>query len=263
MKPGFEILIDSRPMSRKGKRMLEAMAKWAPPGSCVSSIYNGNHKHLMMYGVGDPVRHGIRQHHIHKGGRVLLWDMGYFKRSTGTLRLTLDTDHPTEPQIYSAPPHGRDNGIELREDADPQGPVLLVGLGKKSLPHLGLRHLEWEQSAIRQLRIEHPGAKIRWRPKGLPYPLFDLPMWAECEIETAMKGCSLVWCRHSNVGIDAIIAGIPLHCEDGAAMALMRRHPDPTPAERWDFIQRLGWFNWSPDEARGAWLWIHQLVSSN
>jgi hypothetical protein len=262
MKPGCEILIDDRPMSRKGRRMLEAMRKWAPQGTLTSRVYVGQHRLLMMYGAGDAMRSAVRKKHLMAGGHVIMWDMGYFDREEA-MRLAIDHNHVSAEQLFKAPTTGREREVVLREDADPDGPVLLVGLGQKSLPHLGLQHLQWELQQLAQIRTLYPDRPVRWRPKKYALPIDGTTMWVDCPIEEALLGCSLAWCRHSNVGVDAIIAGVPVHCEDGAAFALMQRHPQPTQTERHDFIQRLNWFNWKPNEASQAWTWINTLLSSN
>jgi hypothetical protein len=59
-----------------------------------------------------------------------------------------------------------------------------------------------------------------------------------------MRGCSLVVCRHSNVAIDACIAGVPVECDDGAAFALYRNGPQPDENARREFLGRLAWWNW-------------------
>lgn len=262
MKPGFEILVDHRQMSRKGKRMLDAMRDAAPPNSCVSGSYAGKHKNLMLYGVGEPSRSRARQHHLRNGGNVIMWDLGYFDRESA-LRLAINDEHVNAEHLYKAPAEGRSPNIKLRHDADPDGPVLLVGIGKKSLAHLSLENLEWEFAAIKKIKQQYPGKKIRWRPKGQNAPLIaGTELWHTQPIEDALRGCSLVWCRHSNVGIDATIAGIPVHCEGGATLAFQQIHPQPTDEQRLDFLQRLGWFNWRPKEARQAWSWIQQLLSN-
>lgn len=263
LKPGFEILMDSRPMSRKGQRMLQAMVNYAPPGSAVSANYRGRHQGLMIYGAGDVLRNHNRLSHLAKGGRVIMWDIGYFDRDQSAMRMSIDSLHVNEQHLYRAPSSGRERQISLREDADPSGPILIIGLGRKSNVHLGLSHLQWELSAFREIVASHPNAKVAWRPKGpLAVPMLALPLRHGNSIEEALAGCSMVWCKHSNVAIDAIIAGVPVHCEDGAAFALINRHPQPTPDQRIDFLNRLGWFNWKPNEARQAWRWIIELLSS-
>ena len=80
-------------------------------------------------------------------------------------------------------------------------------------------------------------------------------------IEEALKGKSLVVCRHSNVAIDACIAGVPVRCEDGAAFALYRDFERPTRDERLGFLRSLAWWNWKPSEAGEAWKYLISRLS--
>lgn len=75
-------------------------------------------------------------------------------------------------------------------------------------------------------------------------------------IDEALRGASLVVCRHSNVAVDACVAGIPVECDDGAAAALYRGNPNPTREQRAEFLRRLTFWEWRPDEAAQAWDWI-------
>src|ERR1700757_4340421 len=95
-------------------------------------------------------------------------------------------------------------------------------LGPKTNRQLAQPALTWERKALARIRAEYPDAPIIYRPKredGTSLPgTRCIP--GPTAIETVLKGASLVVCRHSNVAIDAAIAGIPVVCEDGAAAAL-------------------------------------------
>lgn len=255
MLEGAEVLID-QPMAAKGQRMLQALADTMPPGSVVSDRYQGTHCILVLYGVGSPERRRIWRAHRERGGEVVMWDMGYFDRGEGAMRLAITSLHPTAEQMNRSPALGRRDFV-LREDADPAGPVLLVGMGEKSLPLYGLRPLQWERTAVARIRSERPGCDIVYRPKGRP--LRSLPGVRRdtgAPIEEALAGASLVVCRHSNVAVDACLAGVPVECEDGAARALYDATPNPTPEQRAAFLARLSWWNWKPEEAEQAWAFI-------
>jgi hypothetical protein len=79
-------------------------------------------------------------------------------------------------------------------------------------------------------------------------------------IEIVLSGASLVVCRHSNVALDACIAGIPVVCEDGIASTLYGNDINnpimPTLEQRRQLIANAGWWQWSPTEARQAWEFI-------
>lgn len=258
MHESAEILIDL-PMVGKGQRMLAALADTAPPGSISTRHYGGHHRVLVIYGPGEHRRRRITQTHRQLGGKVVMWDLGYFDRPEG-MRMSVDTLHPTREQLLMSPLLGR-RTFQLREDADPDGPVLLVGLGEKSLAAYKLQPLQWERAAVERIQRRLPGREIVWRPKGPQVrSLAGVRPEAEGTIEDALRGKSLVVCRHSNVGVDAAVAGVPVWCDDGAAAALYGDGPAPTSAQRLQFLNRLSWWNWSPGEAAQCWEWIRRCV---
>jgi hypothetical protein len=215
---------------------------------------------LVLFGVGAEVNDRARKAQIAHGGRVLHWDLGYFdrKKIVGHTRMSIDSDHPqqwidlTEPN----PERWEATGIRLREDADPAGPIVLVGLGRKSRAYLN--EPMWERLMHARLRIRFPGRRIIFRPKGRD------PLRLKCEADAVtpiaelLRGASLVVCRHSNVAVDAAIAGVPFEAENGAAMWLQQR--DFTPANRLEFLQRLSMWQWRATEAAQAWAFAKEVV---
>lgn len=262
MRDGWQIVADWPNLNAKATRMLRALVATAPDGADVVQQYSGQRRLLMLYGPGSPVRLPIVRRHLKMGGRVAMWDLGYWDRSE-SLRLGIDALHPTPTQIADSPAQAR-RTFELRDDANPDGPILLIGLGAKSVFAYDLgRTLAWEQAKALELRERFPGRQILWRPKGdKVLPLLDLPLQHGMPIEEAMRGCSLVVCRHSNAAVDACISGIPVECEDGAAAALYLGNPAPTREQREDFLARLTWWNWNRAEAVEAWRWIERVTES-
>ncbi len=239
--------------------MLSALADSAPPGSVVTNFYQGRHRMLVMYGVGLPRRFIDMRRHIEIGGHVACWDLGYWDRDEA-MRVSIDGLHPTAAQLTLAPADESRRNHVLREDADPNGPILLCGLGKKSALMYGLQPMQWERKALKALKDTYPNRVIRWRPKGQQYAaLPGAVMWHHGTIEEAMRGCSLVVCRHSNVAIDACIAGVPVQCVAGAALSLYALNQTPTRDQRSEFLRQLGFWNWAPSEAPGAWAWLNKV----
>lgn len=256
MRDRWEILLDAGMLSR-AERFMRAMAAAAPVGSSVERAYTGRARLLMLYGAGSPARLPVVRAHVAAGGRAVMWDLGYWDRDSA-MRLSIDELHPTPEWLDRCPAEGR-RPFDLREDASPSGPVMIVGLGRKSLFAYSLGHQEWEGATLADLRRRFPRRDIVWRPKGEARPLAGLPI-VHGPIEGALRGCSLVVVRHSNVAVDAALAGIPVECEGGAAVALYRGGPSPSPAARAAFLARLSWLNWRADEAPAAWAFLRSLV---
>lgn len=260
LREGWEVLCDWPALNKKATRMMQALI--ASAGVHVTHKYQGKHRFLMLYGPGSPTRLPIVRNHVARGGHVAMWDLGYWDRSE-SLRLSIDTLHPSARHLAMAPAHGR-RSFDLREDADPDGPILLIGLGPKSVFAYDIgEYLAWEKEKVQDLRRRFPGRQIVWRPKGKnAFPLMDLKLRHGMPIEEALKGCSLLVCRHSNTSVDACIAGVPVECEDGAAAALYRDNSVPSVAQREDFLARLTWWNWSRHEAPAAWSWVNQVMAN-
>lgn len=245
-----EILID-RDMRVRGKRMIAALIASAPIPVVVSEKYTGSCDLLVTYGTGHPIRRPWWDEHRRSGRHCIGWDLGYWDG----MRATIDDDHPTA-WIRPEPVDRWDaQKRALRSDADPKGYALIVGMGKKSLPVWNLRPLEWETAAVR--RAEAAGYITVFRPKSADYPR---PSHVHTvyggTIEKALRGAAIVYCRHSNVAVDACIAGVPVVCESGAAYSLYKDNPSPTIEQRLAFLRSLAWWNYKPEEAGLAWSYL-------
>lgn len=262
-----EVLVDPAGMGSRGRKMLDAMIEAAPAASVeviVSTAWRNAAPVLMSYGLGHPTRRQSTDQHLSRGGRLIGWDLGYWNRDEPLLfnmRLTIDADHPH--RLIGSEPADRFDaaGITLREDADPDGPIVLCGLGSKQRRYKGMRGQSWELETYRRLKQRFPGRRIVYRPKRSEQTIKNCEV-VSGPIEEALRGASLVVCAHSNVAVDACIAGVPVLCEDGAAYALYRDNPVPSREQRIEFLRSLAWWQWNPTEATEAWRFIRQKLSA-
>lgn len=216
---------------------------------------------LVVYGVGHPDIARAVSEHIGRGYRAVCWDVGYWGKS---FRMAIDGHHPTALPPVSADRFDRQN-IQLRDDHDPRGHIVLVGLGPKS------RYMDtsWEERALQQIKQAYPRRRVLYRPKPrreyVPLPV-ETDWYSP--IEDVLRGAALVVTRHSNVGVDACIAGVPVVAEMGAPSLLygsdLLNPIKPTEDERRDFLRRLAWWQWRDDEALTAepWRWIRRALAS-
>jgi len=262
MRYTVEILAHKHPCQSGRLMMRELSAVLVRAGTRMVSTtsYHGASEWLVLFGIGARPHDEARRLHLKRGGHVLIWDLGYFGERKRALRMSIDSDHPQQ-WLDATPPdpaRWKAHGLKLREDADAGGPIILVGLGQKSRAYLNAEH--WEAEKLEQLRQRFPGRTIVYRPKGAR----DYPRLSGCEadvtspIERLLKGASLVACRHSNVAVDAVIAGVPFEAQDGAAAWLTGR--PYTPETRLDFLRRLAWWQWLPREAAVAWEFAQRIV---
>lgn len=250
----------------RGEKMLNAMVAAAPRADVdviVSKSWQGAAPVLMAYGLGHPVRRLWTEAHKKQGGRLIGWDLGYWLRDvprTFSMRCTIDDDHPHRWIRKESPDRWNATGIELREDHDPSGPIILVGMGRKQCVLMGIGWQDWERKKLEELKARFPGRRIVFRPKRETDRLDGAPSILGT-IEQVLQGASLVVCHHSNVAVDACIAGVPVECSDGAAYALYRDNPNPSREERAEFLRSLAWWNWNPTEALAAWWYLKERLS--
>jgi len=245
--------------------MLKALASAArAAGDQVKETgrFEGRSDWLVLFGVGAAVNDRARRWQLARGKRVLLWDLGYVDRNKGVghLRMSIDTDHPQVwlEKTEGLPDRWAQLDVPLREDADPAGPVLLIGLGRKSRAYMRLPH--WERDMLARLEKRFVGRQIIFRPKGKDITQLPCLTDRETPIEQLLRGASLVVCRHSNAAVDAAIGGVPFEAQDGAAMWL--QHREFTPANRLEFLQRLAWWQWRATEAAEAWTFAKLITNT-
>lgn len=223
--------------------------------------YEGRSEWLVLQGVGERMHDAARRAHLRGGGgHVLMWDFGYWDRAkiTGHMRMSIDHDHP-QAWLDRMPLDASRSVPTLREDADPSGHVLLIGLGRKSRKYLGAA--DWERNTYARLTERFPGRRVIFKPKVGDFTRLPCETAAaETPIEELLRGAALLVCKHSNCAVDAAIAGVEFEAEDGAAMWLQQREFNP--ANRLEFLQRLAWWQYKPHEAAQAWAFAKQVVST-
>jgi hypothetical protein len=121
--------------------------------------------------------------------------------------------------------------------------------------------MEWERMAAESLKGF--GKKIVYRPKpkdrsARPMDGFDYD--TRPIAETLQSAWAWVT-HHSNSAIDALVAGVPVHCATGAAAAFsvpMDQIANPPLLEgREQFLADVAWLQWTLDEMRSGKAWAH------
>lgn len=253
----FEVLTDCG-LSHRSRYFIEKFCE-AAAGYGVHKVdrYKGDEEWLVVWGVGGRSQARAAKKHIERGGRVLCADIGYFDREKdykeSCFRISIDHAHPQA--FYRDEPADRFDsyGIPLRNYYRDDGHVILCGLGPKSRKMLGYDGLEWEKSALKQIRHYHPEKRVYYRPK--PRTTERLPGCLDGssgDIYSILRGASLVVCRHSNVALDATICDIPVVCTDGIASAVYGSDvgsADRLPvSKRLELLRCAAYWNWSPNE---------------
>lgn len=231
---------------------------------------------LITYGMGGPDRLPHAKEQLARGGRVIAFDAGYWHRKLSDMqrcyRVSLDGLHPPRFIMRGknpGPARWLESGLKITKGGDLAGPILLAGNAPKSI---AIGAGGWTAAKAAQIRKHYPGVSIAYRPKpkkppetGIDYDLISMGNTA-AEVAKA----SLVVCRHSNIAVDACMAGVPVVCDDGAAAAiypheLARAGEQPSAETRLEFLHRLAWWQWSPAECRAGdvWPWLLGVLSED
>lgn len=232
--------------------------------------YEGGKKLLVLWGPGHPTHFAAFKRHRKAGGITIAFDMGYWDQGRGSTalgmnRVAVNALHPDKIIMRIAWPAPRAGFTPpvLRDDWRPRGRVVLVGLGPKTREQFGLREGEWERGMLSKIKAAWHGARVVLRPKpGTPFVSLGIPVVEADSIEEALYGAHAVVCRHSNVAVDAIKAGVPAICEDGAAAAVCASRVSDieyvTPlsrSTREEFLARLAWYQWTAAECWSGAAW--------
>jgi hypothetical protein len=267
-----EILIGS--MSSRGRCMMEALrdtARQAGVDAARTESYRGDRPILLTYGLGDPSRFLAFKQHRAKGGRVVIADCGYWSRKGADKSLSLQRfavdDMHCDRMLYAAPrslERLRQYGATAKDYWNPDGAIVVIGMGRKGCLNAGCGLGEWEAKALEIARRRWPDKRIWYRPKVRREGFPPLPgadaVKTETSIYDVIHGASLVLCQHSNVAVDAIVAGIPVLAEAGAACALVGYGLENEPRiysipERQRFLEHLASWQWTPQEAAQGKVW--------
>lgn len=202
--------------------------------------------------------------------KVIYADLGYFGRReggrwSGYHKLSINDRHPTN--YYRARKHAPDRFLKHNVPIQPWGEgryVIVAGMSDKGALAEGYQPHQWEQWAINEVR-KHTDRPIVYRPKPSWSGKIRLP-GAEYQVgvplEHALKDCHAVVCHHSNVAVEAILAGVPAFTWGGVAeemgcqdLSMMESPHRPDNREEW--AHALAYTQWNIAELATAEPWLH------
>lgn len=242
---------------------VRANAPLAGVKTTVTRYYHGNCDLLVMWGVGAMHMSEIRQKHKDTGRHVITLDIGYFPRekANGPVRFSIDEDFPIKFLDNTSTSRVRFDmtGVVLREDYRENGHIVLAGIGPKHHEYMRDVLDSWEVDKLKELKQRFPDKRILYRPKPRrDFVRLDCEMDDTSSIEDVLKGASLAVCCHSNVAVDAVIAGVPIEVDTNVAAWLAGKPYNA--ASRRDFLNRLSWWQWRPTEFKSAWAHLLNFV---
>lgn len=204
-----------------------------------------------------------------KTRKAVYVDLGYWgrrKRSRydGYHKLAVNARHPTD--YFQTRPHSADrfkqHGVPIRPWRETGRHILVAGMSAKAAHAEGLSPHSWERATIQRLR-QLTDRPIIYRPKPnwieakpIPGSIFD----KTTPLEAALHDCHAVVTHHSNVAVDALLAGVPCICPHGVASVLSGHRLEDIEAlrkavGRGQWAADLAWTQWSVDEMKSGAAW--------
>lgn len=234
-------------------------------------------KIALFYGLSEGLSSVMRAYQEKPSCRVIFVDLGYWGRHgkgrwDGYHKIVLGGRHPTDYFQVKPQPSDRAaaHNIEIKPWRKYAGEhILVAGMSAKAAAAEGLAAEAWEKEAIMRLRplTDRP---IIYRPKpnwAGARPLAGAMMDSRTPLAQALADCYAVVTHHSNVAIDALMAGVPCICPHGVASALSAHRIDqindlPMSGNRKQFAADLAYTQYSIDEMRSgiAWDYISQTL---
>ncbi len=219
----------------------------------IMSDYRGAGKHAVYVDLGYWRR---------KGGEVGKWD-GYHK-------VVVNGRHPTG--YFQNREHDFTRAAAVGWTAEkilpwqpPGDKILIAGMSQRAAEAEGFRVEQWEKAAIETL-LGITDRPIVYRPKPSwkgARPLLGAEYSAPAvSLENALLNCHAVVTHHSNVAVDAILAGIPAFCDAGVALPLARTdlldiECPIYPSDREQWLSDIAWCQWSVPEMALGLPWRH------
>ena len=204
-------------------------------------------------------------------GRAVYVDLGYWGRLTGGKlagyhKIVLNGRHPNSYYRRGYPADRfREQGIKIEPWRTSGKHIVLAGMGNKAAAVEGLATEAWERRMIELIRMV-TNRPIVYRPK---------PSWKEAmpihgvdysppavPIENVLKNAWAVVTHHSNVAVDAVLAGIPAFCWKGVGrdmslqdLAHLEKPWMPEGREQW--AADIAYTQWSVPEIAQGLPWTH------
>lgn len=217
----------------------------------------------IFYGLSEGLR-SVFDHYKSGRRRAVYIDLGYWGRRKRTRydgyhKVVVNSRHPTAYFQNVAHPSDRFDafGIPVQPWRKRGGHILLAGMSAKAAYCEGFSPEQWEREAVAELR-KHTDRTIIYRPKPNwtgARPIVGTRMECDVPLEKHLQGCHALVSYHSNAGIDAILAGVPVITAGGVASVmgtrdLSRIEALPMPDGREQWAADIGYCQYSVDEMR-------------
>ncbi len=250
----------------KGIRRYEAQVELLPD----HRYRQPRHDIAIFYGLAGNLRRVFHEYRA-EGRKAVYIDLGYWGRRNknrydGYHKLSLNGRHPTD--YFQAVPHPADRfehfGIDIAPWRQSGRHIIVAGMSAKGATCEGFVPQQWEGQTITALRrlTDRP---IVYRPKPSwigAKPIAGSTFQPGIALVDALDNAWAVVCHHSNIAIDAILAGVPVVCTQGVATKIASGDLScieslPMPDNRAQWAADIAYAQWSMDEMESGAAWLH------
>ena len=221
----------------------------------------------IFYGLAEGLAQVLRGYPEH--GTAFYIDLGYWgrrkrNRYDGYHKIIRNGRHPTD--YFQQKEHGPDrfnsHNVTIQPWKKRGDYILVAGMSAKAAYAEGLTPEIWEREAIAKLR-KITDREIIYRPKPNwtgAKPIAGSTMDCQTPLAVALERSFAVVTRHSNVAVDALMAGVPCICPKGVASVLSQHDVGLInelirPDGREQFANDLAWTQWSMAEMQNGNAW--------
>lgn len=154
----------------------------------------------------------------HEGAVRIVGDKGYFHGCGVTdkyFRISVNAQQPDAHMLLRERPSDRWKKLGIKvKPVDKLGDyVLLCGMGPKQAARQGYPYGDWETETYHRLTEYDMPVLIREKPKNPP--IGRLPRSEHASTAEAIRRARVVLCMTGNIGVDAILHGVPVFANSG------------------------------------------------
>lgn len=270
----MKIACHFQPDSRRSRHLAHAMAAGARALGIETFLTPDFSAPAGDVGVAYGWRYpGLFEAYRAAGGHFVYLDLGWWDRKPkadvlgGFHKVAVDGREPGPyfrggfgPERFSA------HGLRAAPWRASGSHVLLAGMSAKSAKTRGYGPQEWEMAAIERISAV-TSRPIIYRPKPswgdanpIPGTIFSPPGQP---VEAVLRDCWAVVTLHSNVAVDALLAGVPVNVWEGVAAdfstPLAEIEAPRMPDGRDQLLADIAWCQWTPAEMASGACWRHLL----
>ena len=256
-----------------GQAMLRGIRNFDPTVQLISSQrYRGpNSRIAVFYGLSDGLRQVFDDYRQDERRKAIYVDLGYWGRRKKTRfdgyhKISIDSRHPTGyfQTVEHPADRFRSHSIQIKPWREDGRHILVIGMSGKGALAEGFVPEQWERRTVMQLR-ELTKRPIVYRPKPNwigAKPIMGAAFQRESPIEHALADAWAVVCHHSNVAVEAILAGVPAICPLGVASVMAGHRLEqidapPMPEGREQWASDIAYCQWTMAEMQSGAAWRH------